>query len=128
MTLAINNEESQRLTRSLFFPTDDTLQKKANCTACGKQVNQFLRNSVYEHPALKVLICKVEMYNARSRLIFLALTTSTSIPIYICVCNCLNGPCFPLQSCYNYYTSDDINKDSDGMDEQCRYSLIDFID
>ncbi|KAM7000642.1 transcriptional regulator ATRX [Tautogolabrus adspersus] len=62
--------------------TDDTLQKKVNCTACGKQVNQFQRNSVYEHPVLKVLICK---------------------------------------SCYKYYTSDDINRDSDGMDEQCRW-------
>ncbi|KAM9356604.1 transcriptional regulator ATRX [Symphorus nematophorus] len=62
--------------------TDDTLQKKVSCTACGKQVNQFNRNSVYEHPVLKVLICK---------------------------------------SCYNYYTSDDINRDSDGMDEQCRW-------
>ncbi|XP_044218981.1 transcriptional regulator ATRX isoform X1 [Thunnus albacares] len=58
---------------------DDTL---VNCTACGKQVNQFQRNSVYEHPALKVLICK---------------------------------------SCYKYYTSDDISRDSDGMDEQCRW-------
>ncbi|KAG7244913.1 hypothetical protein INR49_024310 [Caranx melampygus] len=62
--------------------SDDTLQKKVNCTACGKQVNQFQRNSVYEHPALKVLICK---------------------------------------SCYKYYTSDDISRDSDGMDEQCRW-------
>ncbi|XP_053284237.1 transcriptional regulator ATRX isoform X2 [Pleuronectes platessa] len=62
--------------------TDDALQKKVNCTACGKQVNQFQRNSVYEHPALKVLICK---------------------------------------SCYKYYTSDDINRDSEGMDEQCRW-------
>uniref|UniRef100_A0AAQ4RFL3 DNA helicase n=1 Tax=Gasterosteus aculeatus aculeatus TaxID=481459 RepID=A0AAQ4RFL3_GASAC len=61
---------------------DDTLQEKVNCTACGKQVYQFQRNSVYEHPALKVLICK---------------------------------------SCYKYYTSDDINRDSDGMDEQCRW-------
>uniref|UniRef100_A0A672FVA5 DNA helicase n=1 Tax=Salarias fasciatus TaxID=181472 RepID=A0A672FVA5_SALFA len=61
---------------------DDTLQKKVNCTACGKQVNQFNRNSVCEHPALKVLICK---------------------------------------SCYNFYTSDDISRDSDGMDEQCRW-------
>ncbi|XP_069027436.1 transcriptional regulator ATRX [Embiotoca jacksoni] len=61
---------------------DDTLQKKVNCTACGKQVNQFQRNSVFVHPALKVLICK---------------------------------------SCYNYYTSDDISRDSDGMDEQCRW-------
>ncbi|XP_071773053.1 transcriptional regulator ATRX isoform X1 [Centroberyx gerrardi] len=61
---------------------DDTLQKKVNCTACGQQVNQFQRNSVYEHPVLKVLICK---------------------------------------SCYRYYTSDDISRDSDGMDEQCRW-------
>ncbi|XP_037117129.1 transcriptional regulator ATRX [Syngnathus acus] len=61
---------------------DDTLQRKINCTACGKQVNQFQRNSVYQHPALKVLICK---------------------------------------SCYNYYKSDDISRDSDGMDEQCRW-------
>uniref|UniRef100_A0A3Q2YN28 DNA helicase n=1 Tax=Hippocampus comes TaxID=109280 RepID=A0A3Q2YN28_HIPCM len=53
-----------------------------NCTACGKQVNQFQRNSVHQHPALKVLICK---------------------------------------SCYKYYTSDDISRDADGMDEQCRW-------
>ncbi|CAN9514882.1 unnamed protein product [Ophioblennius macclurei] len=62
--------------------SDDTLQKKVNCTACGKQVNQFNRNSVFEHPALKVLICK---------------------------------------ACYNFYSSDDISRDSDGMDEQCRW-------
>uniref|UniRef100_A0A7N8XBR3 DNA helicase n=1 Tax=Mastacembelus armatus TaxID=205130 RepID=A0A7N8XBR3_9TELE len=62
--------------------TDDALQKKVSCTACGKQVNQFQRSSVYEHPALKVLICK---------------------------------------SCYKYYMSDDISRDSDGMDEQCRW-------
>uniref|UniRef100_H3CU71 DNA helicase n=1 Tax=Tetraodon nigroviridis TaxID=99883 RepID=H3CU71_TETNG len=61
---------------------DDTLQKKVSCTACGRQVNQFQTNSVFEHPVLKVLICK---------------------------------------SCYKYYTSDDINRDSDGMDEQCRW-------
>lgn len=44
---------------SFVCVTDDTLQKKVNCTACGKQVNQFQRNSVHKHPALKVLICKV---------------------------------------------------------------------
>ncbi|XP_034037163.1 transcriptional regulator ATRX [Thalassophryne amazonica] len=62
--------------------TDDALQKKVSCTACGQQVNQFQRNSLYEHPVLKVLICK---------------------------------------ACYRYYTSDDIGRDSDGMDEQCRW-------
>uniref|UniRef100_A0A8C5HNX8 DNA helicase n=1 Tax=Gouania willdenowi TaxID=441366 RepID=A0A8C5HNX8_GOUWI len=61
--------------------SNDTLQKKVSCTACGKQVNQFNPNTVHEHPALKVLICK---------------------------------------ACHKYYTSDDISRDSDGMDEQCR--------
>uniref|UniRef100_A0A3P8PH33 DNA helicase n=1 Tax=Astatotilapia calliptera TaxID=8154 RepID=A0A3P8PH33_ASTCA len=53
-----------------------------SCTACGRQVNHFRRDSLYRHPVLKVLICK---------------------------------------SCYNYYSSDDISKDCDGMDEQCRW-------
>uniref|UniRef100_A0A8C6MKC6 DNA helicase n=1 Tax=Nothobranchius furzeri TaxID=105023 RepID=A0A8C6MKC6_NOTFU len=52
------------------------------CTACGRQVNHFRRDSLYQHPVLKVLICK---------------------------------------TCYNYYSSDDISKDGDGMDEQCRW-------
>lgn len=43
-----------------LLAVDDALQKKVNCTACGKQVNQFQRNSVFVHPVLKVLICKVE--------------------------------------------------------------------
>uniref|UniRef100_A0A671X4I1 DNA helicase n=1 Tax=Sparus aurata TaxID=8175 RepID=A0A671X4I1_SPAAU len=53
-----------------------------SCTACGRQVNHFQRESLFRHPALKVLICK---------------------------------------SCYKYYQSDDISKDGDGMDEQCRW-------
>lgn len=53
-----------------------------SCTACGRQVNHFQRDSLFRHPALKVLICK---------------------------------------SCYKYYLSDDISKDGDGMDEQCRW-------
>uniref|UniRef100_A0A8C4IIF2 DNA helicase n=1 Tax=Dicentrarchus labrax TaxID=13489 RepID=A0A8C4IIF2_DICLA len=53
-----------------------------SCTACGRQVNHFQRDSFYRHPVLKVLICK---------------------------------------SCYKYYLSDDISKDGDGMDEQCRW-------
>ncbi|TKS83503.1 Transcriptional regulator ATRX [Collichthys lucidus] len=52
------------------------------CTACGRQVNHFQRDSFYRHPVLKVLICK---------------------------------------TCYKYYLSDDISKDGDGMDEQCRW-------
>uniref|UniRef100_A0A7N6F925 DNA helicase n=1 Tax=Anabas testudineus TaxID=64144 RepID=A0A7N6F925_ANATE len=53
-----------------------------SCTACGRQVNHFQRDSFFRHPVLKVLICK---------------------------------------SCYKYYLSDDISKDEDGMDEQCRW-------
>lgn len=31
------------------------------CTACGRQVNHFQRDSFYRHPVLKVLICKVSL-------------------------------------------------------------------
>jgi len=57
----VSSRKNASLTETVFllFIIEDALQKKANCTACGKQVNQFQRNSVYEHPALKVLICKV---------------------------------------------------------------------
>ncbi|KAI1902701.1 hypothetical protein AGOR_G00018720 [Albula goreensis] len=53
-----------------------------SCTACGQQVNHFQKDSFFQHPVLKVLICK---------------------------------------SCFKYYMSDDISKDVDGMDEQCRW-------
>ncbi|XP_058482955.1 transcriptional regulator ATRX-like isoform X2 [Solea solea] len=53
-----------------------------SCTACGRQVNHFKKDTFYRHPVLKVLICK---------------------------------------SCFKYYLSDDISKDGDGMDEQCRW-------
>ncbi|XP_050984110.1 transcriptional regulator ATRX [Labeo rohita] len=61
---------------------DEQLKEIFNCTACGQQVNHFQRDSVFQHPALHVLICK---------------------------------------SCFKYYMSDDISKDEDGMDEQCRW-------
>jgi len=32
-----------------------------SCTACGRQVNHFQRDSFYPHPVLKVLICKVSV-------------------------------------------------------------------
>uniref|UniRef100_A0A672KR62 DNA helicase n=1 Tax=Sinocyclocheilus grahami TaxID=75366 RepID=A0A672KR62_SINGR len=60
---------------------DEQLQEIFNCTACGQQVNHFQKDSIFQHPALHVLICK---------------------------------------SCFRYYMSDDINKDEEGMDEQCR--------
>ncbi|XP_069842433.1 transcriptional regulator ATRX [Dendropsophus ebraccatus] len=61
---------------------EEGLHGIVTCTACGQQVNHFQKDSIYRHPALKVLICK---------------------------------------SCYKYYMSDDINRDADGMDEQCRW-------
>ncbi|XP_016110474.1 transcriptional regulator ATRX [Sinocyclocheilus grahami] len=61
---------------------DEQLQEIFNCTACGQQVNHFQKDSIFQHPALHVLICK---------------------------------------SCFRYYMSDDINKDEEGMDEQCRW-------
>uniref|UniRef100_A0A8C6SWD2 DNA helicase n=1 Tax=Neogobius melanostomus TaxID=47308 RepID=A0A8C6SWD2_9GOBI len=77
------SEKNAKSSSKVFYVfADEALSKKVSCTGCGKQVNQFKSSSVFEHPVLKVLICK---------------------------------------SCYDYYTSDDISKDSDGMDEQCRW-------
>ncbi|XP_039621678.1 transcriptional regulator ATRX isoform X2 [Polypterus senegalus] len=61
---------------------DESLHGIVSCTACGQQVNHFQKDTIFQHPALKVLICK---------------------------------------TCYKYYMSDDISKDADGMDEQCRW-------
>lgn len=84
MRPAGNENKGAMKLRVDFKQKDDTdLHKKlVNCSACGQQVNHFNRKSVYEHPVLKVLICK---------------------------------------SCYTFYQSDDISRDSDGMDEQCRW-------
>ncbi|XP_027010347.2 transcriptional regulator ATRX isoform X1 [Tachysurus fulvidraco] len=73
-------EESQRRRPDEHF--EEIRCSRVNCTACGQQVNHFQRDSVYQHPILKVLLCK---------------------------------------SCFKYYMSDDISKDDDGMDEQCRW-------
>uniref|UniRef100_A0A8D0H986 DNA helicase n=1 Tax=Sphenodon punctatus TaxID=8508 RepID=A0A8D0H986_SPHPU len=61
---------------------EEGLHGIVSCKACGQQVNHFQKDSIYRHPALKVLICK---------------------------------------TCYKYYMSDDISRDADGMDEQCRW-------
>lgn len=37
------------------------------------------------------------------------------------LCNLLITYVLYSQSCFKYYSSDDISKDGDGMDEQCRY-------
>ena len=41
------------------FFLDDGLHGIVSCTACGQQVNHFQKDSIYRHPSLKVLICKV---------------------------------------------------------------------
>ncbi|XP_053361404.1 transcriptional regulator ATRX isoform X2 [Clarias gariepinus] len=73
-------EEGQRRRPSEHL--EEIRCSRVNCTACGQQVNHFQRDSVYQHPVLKVLLCK---------------------------------------SCFKFYMSDDISKDDDGMDEQCRW-------
>ncbi|XP_072285341.1 transcriptional regulator ATRX-like isoform X2 [Pyxicephalus adspersus] len=40
------------------LPLEDVLHGIVNCTACGQQVNHFHKDSIFRHPALKVLICK----------------------------------------------------------------------
>lgn len=49
----------------LSFSSDECLEEircsRVNCTACGQQVNHFQRDSVYQHPILKVLLCKVNL-------------------------------------------------------------------
>lgn len=38
---------------------EEGLHGIVSCTACGQQVNHFQKDSIYRHPRLKVLICKV---------------------------------------------------------------------
>lgn len=38
------------------------MEERVECTACGQQVNPFSKDSVFEHPVLKVLMCKVREY------------------------------------------------------------------
>lgn len=104
-----------------LLAVDDALQKKVNCTACGKQVNQFQRNSVFVHPVLKVLICKVE--TLRWTFHIFSSYYYKFYHFHYFFFKYLRSFLF-LQSCYKYYTSDDISRDSDGMDEQCRYTTL----
>uniref|UniRef100_A0A8C6ZCF1 DNA helicase n=1 Tax=Nothoprocta perdicaria TaxID=30464 RepID=A0A8C6ZCF1_NOTPE len=39
---------------------EEGLHGIVSCTACGQQVNHFQKDSIYRHPTLKVLICKVK--------------------------------------------------------------------
>uniref|UniRef100_A0A8K9UQB9 DNA helicase n=1 Tax=Oncorhynchus mykiss TaxID=8022 RepID=A0A8K9UQB9_ONCMY len=36
-------------------------EERIDCTACGQQVNHFQRHSVFEHPMLHVLLCKLTL-------------------------------------------------------------------
>lgn len=44
---------------SYSFLLEDGLHGIVSCTACGQQVNHFQKDSIYRHPSLQVLICKV---------------------------------------------------------------------
>lgn len=43
------------------------------------------------------------------------------------ICSCSLLIKMSPQACYKYYLSDDISKDNEGMDEQCRYNLFILI-
>lgn len=49
--ICVNNSHS--------FLLEDGLHGIVSCTACGQQVNHFQKDSIYRHPSLQVLICKV---------------------------------------------------------------------
>lgn len=51
MCIYVNNGQS--------FLLEDGLHGIVSCTACGQQVNHFQKDSIYRHPSLQVLICKV---------------------------------------------------------------------
>ncbi|KAI4871343.1 hypothetical protein NFI96_026868 [Prochilodus magdalenae] len=100
--------------------------ERVNCTACGQQVNHFLRDSVYQHPALKVLICKVCMQVDRLVMDSPIHSSSERIdqPVLLerlSYTRPQQNSCTQKESCFKYYMSDDISKDAEGMDEQCRW-------
>lgn len=43
----------------VILSVEEGLHGIVSCTACGQQVNHFQKDSIYRHPTLKVLICKV---------------------------------------------------------------------
>lgn len=43
----------------IILSVEEGLHGIVSCTACGQQVNHFQKDSIYRHPTLKVLICKV---------------------------------------------------------------------
>lgn len=43
----------------IILSIEEGLHGIVSCTACGQQVNHFQKDSIYRHPTLKVLICKV---------------------------------------------------------------------
>lgn len=43
----------------VILSIEEGLHGIVSCTACGQQVNHFQKDSIYRHPTLKVLICKV---------------------------------------------------------------------
>lgn len=66
----------------------------------------------------------VIVYFATKTFIHFSLHKKKFLSVYVCfvkfISN-LNEMYFYFnQSCYKYYLSDDISKDGDGMDEQCR--------
>ncbi len=99
-----------------FFTAGDV--EVVHCTGCNRQINTNNANSVFRHPVLKVLLCKV------FETIQFSVAFFQTCPFHLSAQQ-LNLPqscaCGHLQKCFNWYTSDIISKDDEGDDEQCTW-------
>ena len=83
---------------------NDFLESSVNCTICNTQVFPKIRKSLYAHPILKVVLCRVSIiesidYHFRKYLLKHKL----------------------LQTCFGYYGRGEFTKDINGTDEFCRW-------
>ena len=133
------------LSIEVFFKSSPDPDQILTCTACSKQINPNINGNMRRHPVLRVLICKVSLHiynNSRPRVQFSSgtldfwapdlvsiMNTSTNFKVVITLqqtrgirseLDWYNFYC-PFQKCYQWYMSDEIDQDSNGIDEQCRW-------
>lgn len=53
------------LMQMFYFIIGGEHMEIVSCTACGRQINHFQRDSLFRHPVLKVLVCKVSLPSYR---------------------------------------------------------------
>ena len=102
-----------------------------SCTACYRQINPNNPDDLKQHPVLKVLICKVSMNSINCVVglfnIFLKCSNGHIVMIvqdvveWLLIVYYYFTTVIISQRCYGWYTSDDIDQDSNGLDEQCRW-------